>query len=65
MNRKKYINGSGLFSVCGEIVVRGQRVQIAQRYEYLANEASRAGDERLYHIYLNHAEHYRKQGEQV
>lgn len=60
MNRKKYTNRNGGYSVCGDIIVRGHNAQIAQKYEGLASEAARGGDIRSYHIFLNHAEHWRK-----
>lgn len=64
MNRKyrsKRTGGAGqIWSSCGDLIVRGHSIQIAQRYEELAREAGAVGDTRLYHIYLNYAEHWRK-----
>lgn len=59
--RRKQINYSNtMYSTCGDLIVRGHKIQIAQRYEALAEEALATGDQRMQHIYLNHAEHWRK-----
>lgn len=62
MYRRNHRNGNGpaRHSTCGDITVKGSVSQIAVKYEELAREAAVAGDERMRHIYLNHAEHYRK-----
>lgn len=60
MRRKPFISSRSAYSTCGDIIVRGDQKQIAARYEEMAREASVSGDARMYHIYLNHAEHYRK-----
>lgn len=57
-NRRKYTSSS--YSVCGDLIVRGNHIQIAQKYEVMAEEAHTLGDQRLCHIYLNYAEHWRK-----
>lgn len=60
---RKHYNGNrqSSFSRCGEITVRGNKDQIASRYEALAIEAERDGDRAQAHVYFNHVEHYRKE----
>ena len=45
----------------GDLRVRGAPEQIVQRYENLADDAIAAGDNLTAQLYLNHAEHYRKE----
>lgn len=49
-----------LISTCREIIVRGNAVQIAEKYEKLAADARGDGDLVLEQLYLNHVEHWRK-----
>lgn len=45
----------------GDVVVRGYSEQKVERYTALASQAEAEGDYVLEQIYLNHAEHYRKE----
>lgn len=56
----RYYSNGRKQSVCGDLLVKGDGMQIALKYEALAKEAWIVGDGRLYHVYLNHAEHWRK-----
>ena len=58
--RKTYSSEGPIYSVCGELIVRGYAKQVAERYDWLAEKALKTGDDMLAQLYLNYAEHYRK-----
>lgn len=65
MNRKKTRpkrRQSAVYaSNCKDYRLRGTAHQIVDKYEALAKEAGTDGDEILEQLFLNHAEHYRKE----
>ena len=60
MRRKQYTPNTQHWSTCGDLIVRGHKIQIAQKYEALAEEAHTSGDMHRYHVFLNHREHWMK-----
>lgn len=61
MRRRNRVYVKHFRSMCRDIIVRGSAKQISERYIVLSEEALASGDRVLCQVYLNHAEHWKKE----